>query len=93
MPTLQRENHQPSKARKVFDCDGCRYQFSLTAGTLFHDSHLALPKWFLAIFMMCESKKGISANQLKRMLRVSFHASGFNVIQEMPGDYCPASKG
>jgi transposase-like protein len=60
------------KARKIFDCDGCRYQFSVTAGTLFHDSHLALPKWFLAIFLMCESRQGVSANQLKRMLKVSY---------------------
>ena len=42
------------------------YQFSVTAGTIMHDSHLLLRKWFLAIYLMCESKKGISANQLKR---------------------------
>ena len=65
------------KARKVFDCDGCRYQFSVTAGTLFHDSHLPLPKWFLALYLMCESKKGISANQLKRMLKVSYKTAWF----------------
>jgi len=65
------------KARRVFDCDGCRYQFSVTAGTLFHDSHLPLPKWFLALYLMCESKKGISANQLKRMLKVSYKTAWF----------------
>ena len=65
------------KARKVFDCDNCRYQFSVTAGTLFHDSHLPLPKWFLAIFLMCESKKGTSANQLKRMLKVSYKTAWY----------------
>lgn len=65
------------KARKVFDCDGCRYQFSVTAGTLFHDSHLPLPKWFLAIYLICESKKGMSANQLKRMLKVSYKTAWY----------------
>jgi len=63
--------------RRMFDCDGCRYQFSVTAGTLFHDSHLPLPKWFLAIFLMCESKKGMSANQLKRMLKVSYKTAWY----------------
>ena len=63
--------------RKMFDCDGCRYQFSVTAGTLFHDSHLPLPKWFLAIFLMCESKKGMSANRLKRMLKVSYKTAWY----------------
>ena len=63
--------------RKQFDCDGCRYQFSVTAGTIFHDSHLPLPKWFAAIYLICESKKGMSANQLKRMLKVSYKTAWF----------------
>lgn len=57
--------------RKQFDCNGCRYRFSVTTGTIFNDSHLPLPKWFMAIFLMCESKKGISSMQLMRMLGVS----------------------
>jgi transposase-like protein len=79
------------KARKVFDCDNCRYQFSVTAGTLFHDSHLPLPKWFLAIFLMCESKKGMSANQLKRMLKVSYKTAWYlcHRIRAAMTDSCP----
>jgi transposase-like protein len=65
------------KARKVFDCDGCRYQFSVIAGTIFHDSHLPLPKWFLAIFLVTESKKGMSALQLKRLLKVSYKTAWY----------------
>jgi transposase-like protein len=57
--------------RKQFDCNACRYRFSATTGTVFHDSHLPLPKWFMAVFLMCESKKGISANQLMRTLGVA----------------------
>ena len=57
--------------RRQFDCDSCRYRFSVTTGTIFHDSHLPLPKWFLAILLMCEAKKGISANQMKRTLGVA----------------------
>lgn len=63
--------------RSQFDCDSCRYQFSVTAGTIFHDSHLPLWKWFLAIYMMGESRKGISANQLKRTLGVSYKTAWF----------------
>src|SRR5688500_11858322 len=59
------------KTRKQFDCNACRYRFSVTTGTVFHDSHLALPKWFLAVLLMCEAKKGISANQMKRTLGVA----------------------
>ena len=39
-PRCQSKKVSRIKARKVFDCDGCRYQFSVTAGTIFHDSHL-----------------------------------------------------
>src|SRR5256884_9779414 len=57
-----------NSTRKQYDCDSCRYRFSVTTGTLFHDSHLPLAKWFMAILIMCEAKKGISANQMKRTL-------------------------
>lgn len=65
------------KKRGQFDCDTCRYQFSVTAGTIFHDSHLPLWKWFLAVYLMAESKKGISANQLKRSLKVSYKTAWY----------------
>jgi transposase-like protein len=79
------------KARKVFDCDSCRYQFSVTAGTLFHDSHLPLPKWFLVVFLMCESENGMSANQLKRMLKVSYKTAWYlcHRIRGAMTDSCP----
>lgn len=44
---------------------------------MFHDSHPPLRKWFLAIYMMCESKKALSANQLKRMLKLSYKTSWY----------------
>jgi transposase-like protein len=63
--------------RNQYDCDACRYQFSVTAGSIFHDSHLPLWKWFLAIYLMTESKKGISANQLKRSLGISYKTAWY----------------
>lgn len=63
--------------RHQYECNGCRYQFSATAGTVFHDSHLPLWKWFLATYLICESKKGLSANQLKRTLDVSYKTAWY----------------
>jgi transposase-like protein len=51
-----------------FECVGCEYQFTATSGTIFHDSHLPLPIWFVAVLLLCEAKKGMSAMQLKRTL-------------------------
>lgn len=63
--------------RFQYDCDSCRYQFSVTVGTTFHDSHLPLPKWFAAIYLMCESKKGIPALQLKRNLHIGYNTAWY----------------
>ena len=60
-----------------FECLNCQYQFTALAGTVFHDTHLSLEKWFLAVLLMCESRKGVSANQVKRMLGVSYKTAWF----------------
>ena len=60
------------KERAQWDCQGCSYHFSVKSGTVMHDSHLSLRKWFAATYLMCESKKGMSALQLKRTLDVSY---------------------
>jgi len=63
--------------RDQFDCDSCRYQFSVTAGTIFHDTHLPLTKWFLATYLLCQSKKGMSAHQLHRMLKINYRTAWY----------------
>ena len=63
--------------RNQFDCDNCRYQFSVTAGTIFNDSHLPLWKWFLCVYLLCESKKGVSANQIKRAIGISYKTAWY----------------
>ena len=51
-----------------YECVGCEYQFTATSGTIFHDSHLPLPIWFISVLLLCEAKKGMSAMQLKRTI-------------------------
>jgi transposase-like protein len=63
--------------RRVWQCRECRYQFSVTAGTIFHRSHIALPRWFVAIWAMCHSPKGVSAKQLERELGVSYETAWY----------------
>jgi hypothetical protein len=52
-------------------------QFSVTVGTVFEDSHIALNKWLLATYLLCASKKGMSAHQLHRMTGISYKTSWF----------------
>lgn len=65
------------RQRQQFECDSCGYQFSVRVGTVFHNSHLPLWKWFLAVYVMGTSKAGVPANQLKRMLGVSYKTAWY----------------
>ncbi len=65
------------KLRHLYECPDCRYQYSVTVGTIFHDSHLPLTKWFLAIYFMCSAKKGVPAKQLQRELEVGYEAAWY----------------
>jgi len=75
---LQPKETSKSAARKgVYKCGACRKQFTVTVGTIFEDSHLPISKWLMAIFIICSSKKSISANQLSRMLKITYKAAWF----------------
>jgi transposase-like protein len=59
------------------ECNQCHYQFTVTAGTIFNDTHLPLIKWFVATFLICESRKGYSANHMKGTLGVSYKTAWY----------------
>ncbi len=57
---LQRGEGSDTHGRKgLYQCKGCRRQFTVTVGTIFEDSKIPLHKWLMAIHLMCSSKKGI----------------------------------
>jgi transposase-like protein len=60
-----------------YQCNACRKQFSVTVGTLFERSHIPLNKWLMAAFLVCTSKKGMSAHQMHRMLGISYKSTWF----------------
>ena len=62
---------------KIVYCKECDYQFTVTANTIFHDSHLPLIKWLTATYLICESRKGMSANQIKRTLGISYKTAWY----------------
>ncbi len=72
-----------------FNCDAkCRDTdvTEMPAGTIMHRSHLPLRKWFVAICLMCQSKKGVSANQIKRMLGVQYKTAWVPLPPHPGGD-------
>ena len=48
-------------SRRLFQCNACHHQTSLTAGTLFSSTKLPLTRWFLAIYLLSQAKTGLAA--------------------------------
>jgi len=63
--------------QKKFQCVECSYQFSVTTQTIFHDTHLPLETWFMAVLLLVEARKGMSANQVKRTLGVGYKTAWY----------------
>jgi transposase-like protein len=60
------------KDRPAFDCDSCGFHLHPTAGTIFHKSSTSLVLWFYAIFLMSQTRCGISAKHLEREIGVTY---------------------
>ncbi len=65
------------QSRRLWKCRACRKQFTVTVGTIFESSHIPLNKWLLAFYLLCSSKKGMSAHQLHRSLDVTYKTVWF----------------
>ena len=65
--------HRPG----LYQCAGCREQFTVTVKTVFERSKIPLSKWLAALFLLTASKKGVSAHQIHRSLGISYKSSWF----------------
>jgi hypothetical protein len=68
-----------SRTRYLYECldPKCGHQFTATTGTIFHDTHLPLEKWLMAVALMVNAKKGLSAKQMQRDLEVSYQTAWY----------------
>jgi len=60
------------KSRKVYECEWCGFQISPTANTIFHKSRTPLTLWFYTIYLMAQTRGGISAKQIQRETGVTY---------------------
>jgi transposase-like protein len=67
----------PIPARRRFYCRRCRRFFSVTSGTVLHNCHLPIWKWFVAIELMLTRENGTSAHRLMQLLGVSYKTAWF----------------
>jgi transposase-like protein len=61
----------------VYKCYACRKPFTVKVGTVFESSHIKLHVWLQAMHLLCSSKKGMSSNQLHRVLGVTLQTAWF----------------
>lgn len=79
--TISKLKPQPARRRGVrpgvYFCGACRRQFTVTVGTVLERSHVPLGKWLMALGLLCVAKKSVSANQIHRMLGVTYRTAWF----------------
>jgi transposase-like protein len=61
----------------LWKCYECRKQFTVRVGTVFESAHIPLHKMLQAVYLMCASKKGVSAHQLHRTLEITYKSAWF----------------
>lgn len=66
-----------SRRKEILICNPCHYEFRVTTATIFGDTHLPLEKWFLAVLLLVEARKGMSAMQLERTIGVSYKTAWY----------------
>ena len=74
-----------NKRAQVYQCleKTCKQQFSATNGSIFHDSHLPLHKWFMAVALIVDAKKGLSAKQLQKHLGIGSYKTAWYVCHRV----------
>ncbi len=70
-PYCQSDKQTPLKKEHRYHCNNCNTSFSVTVRTIFHHTHMPLQKWFLALSIILDAKKGVSSRQLARHIHVN----------------------
>lgn len=87
------EHTKPAKSEPGrHSCRKCKRTFSVLVDTIFEDTRLPLPKWFMLIGLMLNSKQGISAKELQRNLGLSYKSAYYSAMRVRVGMLMPDTK-
>ena len=76
-PKCEGTEHSYLTTRRVWKCKACKRQFSVKVGTIFEDSPIGLDKWLAAIWLIANSKNGISSHELGRSVGLTQKSAWF----------------
>jgi hypothetical protein len=82
---ITRKTKSKNKRAQIYQClePTCKHQFSASSGTLFADSHIPLHKWFIALSILVDAKKSVSANQLKEHLGLGSYRTAWYMVHRI----------
>jgi transposase-like protein len=82
---ITRKSETKNVRKRLYQClePTCKQQFSVTSGTIFHDSHIPLSKWFMAISFIMDAKKGVSAKQLQQHLGLGSYQTAWHMTHRI----------
>jgi transposase-like protein len=94
-PRCGSEKHAFIKTRRIWECYGCKKQFSLKVGTIFEDSALPLDKWMMVAWMISNCKNGVSSYEIARSTGITQKSAWFMLhrIREAMKEVSPAKMG
>ena len=70
-----RSGRQLDSARQLYQCSRCHHQASVISGTIFEATKLPLTTWFLGLYLLTQTKNGVSALELRRQLGITYKAA------------------
>src|SRR5258706_1883438 len=76
-PLTSNPDSKHQRRAGLYKCSKCRKQFTVTVGTVFDGSRIKIKDWIMALYLMCSSKKGMSAHQLHRTMGVTYKTAWF----------------
>ncbi len=82
---ITRKTPSKNKRAQLYQCleKTCKQQFSATSGTIFHDSHLPILKWFMAVSLVMDAKKGMSAKQIQQHLGIGSYQTAWHMVHRI----------
>jgi transposase-like protein len=82
---ITRKSTTKNVRKNLYQClePTCKQQFSVTSGTIFHDTRIPLTKWFMAISIIMDAKKGVSAKQLQQHLGLGSYQTAWHMTHRI----------
>ncbi|MGJ3254613.1 MAG: transposase [Elainellaceae cyanobacterium] len=86
-PYCDSTNAAPLRRERRYHCNNCFTSYSVTVGTLFHKTHVELPKWFQAIKILISQNRKVSIRQLAAEIGVNKNTASYMLIRFRKASY------